>query len=258
MSSSSDSEGKIFASLCFGVVLGIGGFWGGFQLRKKKKLIEDIPTSTVRGMAMGLVEVKGKAQSFKGTVKSPFAQVDSVFFHYKIEEYRSSGRSGSWVTIKEFATPDWFFLEDDTGRVLVNPVGAELFLNVDRQYQLNSFGGKDKQAFEEGLIALGVQPHGFMGFDKQLRCAEQYVCPGDPLYVMGATAKNPLMELSDKGNDNACIQKEGAPFFCLSDKSEKDLLSSLGGQMYLFLYGGPVLTVACLFFLIAHYFKSMF
>ncbi len=259
MSSSSDSESKLFGYLCVGFVLGIVGFFRGFQLRKKKKLIEDIPTSTVRAIAMGVAEVKGIARQFKGTVKTPFSKVDSVFFRYVVQEYRSSGKSGSWVTIKEFSTPDWFYLEDETGKVLINPVGAELFLKPDRNYQLGNFGGgKDKDVFEQGLIDLGISPPGFLNFDKQLRCTETYICAGDPVYALGTASKNPLVELSEKGSDNVCIQKEGAPFFCISDKSEKALLGEFSGKMYLFLYGGPVLTVVCLFILIGHYFKHMF
>ncbi len=137
MSSSDDSEAKVFCYLCLGVVFGIVGFFRGFSLRTKKKLIENIPTSTIRAAAMGLVEVKGIARPFHGTAQTPFSKEDSVFYHYKIEEYRSSGKSGSWVTLKEFSTPDWFSLEDATGKILINPVSAELYLNADRREFFN-------------------------------------------------------------------------------------------------------------------------
>ena len=38
--------------------LGVFGFFWGFSRLRKKRLIEDIPTSTVRGMAMGMVMPK--------------------------------------------------------------------------------------------------------------------------------------------------------------------------------------------------------
>lgn len=259
MSSLDDSEAKIFFYLCFGIVAGIIGFFRGFVLRTKKKLIENIPTSTVRAIAIGLVEVQGTAQKFRETVRTPFSKMESVFYHYKIEEYRSSGKRGNWETLKEFATPDWFYLEDATGKVLINPVSAELFLNKDRTFQLGAFGANaDTQAFEQGLMELGISPHGFMNFDKRLRCTETYIAPGDAVYIMGTATNNPLVEMSANGCENLCIQKEGDSFFCISDKSEKELLGDMDGRMYLLLYGGPVLTVACLFFLIAHYFKRYF
>lgn len=257
--SSSKSEDELFFYLCAGIVSGILGFFRGFKLRGKKKLIENIPTSTVRGMAVGLVEVQGAAQPFQGTIQTPFSKAECVFFYYKIEEHRSSGKSSRWVTIKEFSTPSWFLLEDGTGKALVNPVGAELYLANDRKYQLGSLGGgADVQAFEQGLIDLGISPHGFLGFDKQFRCVEQYICPGDKVYIMGAASNNPLIQGSATGSENLCLQKEGAPLFCISDKSEKELLASFGWKMYLYLYGGPVLTVSCLLILILNYFRSYF
>lgn len=255
---SHDSEDDLLFWLVAGIVFGVIGFIRGFKIRNKRKLIENIPTSTVRGMAIGLVEVNGAAQPFKGTIKAPFSKEESVFYHYKIEEKRSSGKSSHWVTIKEFATPDWFYLEDGTGRVLVNPVEAELYLNADRKFSMSSWeGGGNKEAFEQGLVELGISPHGFMGFDRPLRCTEIYISPGDTIYIMGTATKNPLVELAATGSENLCIQKEGA-FFCLSDKSEKELLDSMAWQLYLFLYGGPVLTVVCLYFLILKYFPSIF
>lgn len=257
MSSSSDSEAKLFGYLCVGAAVGILGFFQGFQLRKKKKLIEDIPTSTVRGIAMGLAEVKGKAGTFQKPLTSYFAKAECVFYHYKVEEYRSSGKSGRWVTIAEYRSPEPFYLEDETGKVLVNPAGAECHLRTDRNYG-SGIGGRDKEAFFIGLESLGIKPSGFAGLEKSLRCKEIYIAPGDELYVLGTAMDNPFVASSSQGFENVCIQKEGDSFFCVSDKSEKDLLASMGGKMYLFLYGGPALTVACLFFLIGHYFKRMF
>jgi hypothetical protein len=238
-------------------VLGIVGFFHGFQLRKKKKLIEDIPTSTVRGMAMGLTEVKGKAGIFRGPLRSCFAKAECVFYHYKIEEYRSSGKSSRWVTIAEYWSPEYFCLEDGTGKVLVNPVGAECYLRTDRQYG-TGMGGADKESFLQTLEGLGIKTAGFAGFGKTLRCSETYVMPGDDLYVLGTATENPFVTGSSRGCENICIQKESSSFFCISDESEKELLATMSGKMYLFLYGGPLLTVVCLFFLIGHYFKHMF
>lgn len=247
-------QALVFLSL--GIISGIMLFFNGFKTRTKKKLIENVPTSTVRGMAMGLVEVQGAAQPFEGTVKTPFSKVESVFFHYRVEELRKSGKKSHWVTVKDFTTPGWFVLEDATGRVLVNPVGAELYLAADRRFQTGALcGGADAEAFREGLLELGISPQGFLGFDKELRCVEEYICPGDKLYLMGTAADNPLVKASATGSENLCIQKAGAPLFCISDQSEKELLASLCGKMYLYLYGGPALAVISLFLFMKFFFN---
>jgi len=257
MSSSSDSEGKLFVYLCLGFVLGIVGFFRGFQLRKKKKLIEDIPTSTVRALALGLAEVSGTAREYQKLLTSDFSKTPCVFYRYKVEEYRRSGKSGSWVTIAEYTSSDYFYLEDRTGRVLVCPAGAELHVHTDHKFS-NGIGARDKDLFLAQLVSLGIETQGFMGFGKQLRCEEAYLLPGDPVYVIGTVQSNPIVQGSAQGFENICIAAQPGSFFLLSSESEKHVLGEFSGKMYLFLYGGPILTVGCLFFLIAHYFKQMF
>lgn len=257
MSSSSESESKLFAYLCIGFVLGIIGFFRGFKLREKKKLIENIPTSTVRGMAMGLAEVKGKAREFKGLLTSAFAKAECVFFHYKVEEYRSSGKHSHWVTIAQYASPEPFYLEDETGKLLVVPAGAEFHAKPDRRYH-NGLGAKDKDIFCRQLAAMGISSTSKFGFGRQIRCDETYIEPGDDLYVIGTAQSSPVVSGSAVGSENLCMATAPGNIYLISDQDEKELLSSMGGKMYLFLYGGPVLTVTCLFILIAHYFKKMF
>lgn len=257
MSSSSDSEGKLFAYLCAGFVLGIVGFFQGFQLRKKRKLIEDVPTSTVRGVALGLAELCGTAREFQKLLTSAFSKVPCVFYRYKVEEYRSSGKSGSWVTLAEHTSPEYFYLEDATGKLLICPDQAELHVHTDRKYS-NGLGAKDKDLFLAQLESMGIGTRGSFGFGKQLRCEEAYIAPGDPVYAIGTVQPNPLVKGSAQGFENLCMAVQLGSFFLLSSESEKHVLSEFSGKMYLFLYGGPALTVVCLFILIGHYFKQMF
>ncbi len=257
MSSSSENESKLFFYLCLGAVMGTLGFFRGFQLRKKKKMIEDIPTSTVRGMAVGLTEVKGKAREFQKPLVSAFAKAPCVFFHYKVEEYRSSGKSGSWVTIAEYTSPEFFYLEDETGKVLVSPAGAEFHAHPDRRYG-SGFNAQDKAAFFDQLAVMNINAKGIFGMDKQIRCFETYIESGDELYIIGTAQPNPISGGSAVGSENLCIAAQSGNMFLISDEDEKHVLSEFSGKMYLYLYGGPALTVLCLFILIGHYFKRMF
>ena len=45
-----------------GFLCGFGVFFQGFNRLREKRLVQNTPTSTVRGMAMGLVELVGKAE----------------------------------------------------------------------------------------------------------------------------------------------------------------------------------------------------
>ena len=109
-------------------------FWGFTRLRRKR-LIENIPTSTVRGMAMGLVELIGKARRLK-TLRGPLSGFDCVAYRYLVERYEQRGKSGSWVTIAQgdsFYCPFW--IDDGTGKVLVAPQAAELILKVSYEFK---------------------------------------------------------------------------------------------------------------------------
>ncbi|HNV24299.1 MAG TPA: hypothetical protein PKH98_05360, partial [Candidatus Omnitrophota bacterium] len=85
------------ALFLFGV--GVFIFFGGFQSLRRKRKIENIPTSTIRGLALGLVELVGKAKKNKILHKSPLTKTDCDFYRYQIERYQSSGKSSRWVTI---------------------------------------------------------------------------------------------------------------------------------------------------------------
>src|SRR5689334_6443470 len=103
----------------FGAGYGIWSFFKGFGLFRKKQLIDDVPTSTIRGLAMGLVELSGRAQR-EVVLYAPFSNVDCVAYYYQIERYERRGKSSRWVQIasgNSFACP--FYIEDDTGKVLV-------------------------------------------------------------------------------------------------------------------------------------------
>ncbi len=99
----------------------------GFAVLHEKRLIEDTPSSRVRSVAMGLAELAGAARETV-PLASPLTQVACVYYHYRIEEERSRGRSKEWVTAEEERSVQPFYLEDETGRILIIPEGAETML----------------------------------------------------------------------------------------------------------------------------------
>ena len=84
----------------FLILIGIVFFAIGLYFYKKKQLIADTPTSKIRSIAIGLVEIFGQVIPIQErVVKSPFTDKDCVYYNYKIEEYRSNGKNSSWVTM---------------------------------------------------------------------------------------------------------------------------------------------------------------
>ncbi len=68
-----------FASGAIPAFIAILALWYGFYLLRMKRSIENTPTSKIRSVAMGMVEVKGKAIR-KHALVSPMTQTSCVFY----------------------------------------------------------------------------------------------------------------------------------------------------------------------------------
>jgi len=190
----SDDRDIIWAAIGFG--FGIWSFFLGFKRLRRKRLIENIPTSTVRGLAMGLVELYGKAESVN-LLKSPLTHTECVLYRYLIEEYRRSGKSGHWVKIASgdsFYSPFW--LNDETGRIMVFPQGAELILPVDYKYD-TGLGGTLPENLIKFMKDNAIHYQGWLG-TRKLRFQEWYICPQESVYVLGSAKKTEVPEQNYK------------------------------------------------------------
>ncbi len=210
-------------------LLGIGFFWLGYSKFRLKRLIEDMPTSKMRSIAMGMVEVNGEAVPIKGrALKSPFSGNDCVYYRYSIEEYRHSGKHSRWVTISSGSERTPFFLKDDTGSVLVDPALAQIEIPADFRFQ--SGLGKDPPAMIKNFLAAkNMSFEGFLGINRQMRYTEYYIAQKDKLYILGTAADNPhVAEATAKqGVEDVMIQKGKGSVFYISDKGEREILKGL-------------------------------
>lgn len=181
----SDNRDIGYAALGFG--FGIWSFFWGFTRLRRKRLIENIPTSTVRGMAMGLVELVGKAQRTKN-LKGPLSAEDCVAYRYTIERYEQSSKSGRWVTIAQgdsFYCPFW--IEDQTGKVLVCAQGAELIFSLN--YEFKTGWGKELPVnLIDFMEKNNLKYKGFLTH-YSLRFREWDIFPGQNIYVLGSAKK---------------------------------------------------------------------
>ena len=175
----------MYALLGFG--FGIWSFFKGFKHLNKKRIIENIPTSTVRGLAMGLVELNGKAKKAK-LLKSALTKTDCVYYRYTVERYQSSGKSGHWVTVAQGDSDDCTFLLDDgSGRVTVLPSGAEFMMSPD--YEFNTgFGRSLPISLENFLDNNNIRRKSLIG-SYRMRFKEWCISPDERVYVLGTAKK---------------------------------------------------------------------
>ena len=182
--------GYAFLGLATGVVL----FFNGFRIFRKKQLIDNVPTSTVRGMAMGLVELSGRA-SRTSFLKAPLSREDCVAYTYQIERYEQRGKSSSWVTIaKGDSFQCSFDLDDGTGKVTVMPYGAEFICHV-RYFLETGLMTPPTPNLISFMTGAGISYGGLFG-NYTLRFTERYIMPDEPIYVLG-TAKKTNAALGD-------------------------------------------------------------
>src|SRR5215472_2652645 len=104
-----------------GVVIGPILFVRGFGLLQRKRLIMDIPRSSVRAAALGPVELSGTAVG-PYTLVAPLSHCDCLY--YRITPKPKLGGDHKKTKMRELSVP--LFLDDGTGRVMIYPAQCEL------------------------------------------------------------------------------------------------------------------------------------
>lgn len=98
-------------------------FAAGFHSLRIKRNMENTPTSRIRSVAMGMVEVKGRAIR-KYALVAPMSHTPCVY--YRLTRYRRD-RNRRWQVISLTGSENVpFLLEDDTGRIEINPAGGRI------------------------------------------------------------------------------------------------------------------------------------
>ena len=120
----------------------------GFFLWKRSfqhaRVMEDMPTSKVRSAAQGFVELSGIQNALEGTpLSAPLTGSACTWWYYKIEKRKrrrsSSGQnSDRWVTVERETSVGFFSLKDDTGEILVNPMGADVTPSAKKVWHGNA------------------------------------------------------------------------------------------------------------------------
>jgi Zn-finger nucleic acid-binding protein len=236
----------------------IGGFWlfaDGWLACQRKRLIESIPTSTIRSLALGLVEINGRVQPEDQVLSSPFSGFPCVFYTYAVEERVGSGKHTRWETIAKGTSEQPFFVSDTTGRVLVVPLDAELILQ-DEGVVRNDWLGALPSTTIAGLNRLGISTERWLG-SKTLRCRESFIPPDMQVYVLGTAHEHRGATECVENAARLYIGSHRDHAFTISDRSEKDLLSHLRWQVWAYGAGGLALAASCLTIFVKYYLRTI-
>ncbi|MGM5488398.1 MAG: GIDE domain-containing protein [Nanobdellota archaeon] len=222
--------------------LGVYFFFKGWHWKREVQIIRNTPTSKIRSLAMGRVEIYGDVIPIQ-MVKSPFSNQDCVYCRWTVEEYVRTKNSGHWRTIKRGTVSREFYVKDDTGQVLVNPDGAEIDIPYTYQYG-NQFGSGIPQAAQQFLESQKIRRRGLL-FNRTLRLREYFLSPEDKVYILGTCGDNPNVQdgTSTTNTGDLMIQKGKSAWYYISDRSEKEILKKFIWKVRGGLFGGSALIL---------------
>jgi hypothetical protein len=179
------SQGWIY--VLAGAAGGVYIFFRGFTTLQRKRLILNTPTSKIRSASIGLVEVSGLAVG-PHTLLAPITQVPCYYYRTIAWQLKKSGKNEKWEVVAEESLHVPFYLDDNTGRVLVDPQGAEMDIHRDFHEEFsNSLFSTRSEAPANVCGFLGR--HG-VDSDRKTRVDEYCIKPKNALFVLGTLAQN--------------------------------------------------------------------
>jgi len=265
MATTSDAPLRFeIATMALGAMaLGAFFFYRGLSLYHLKKTIEYTPTSKAISVSPGTAEASGVARpGDAGYLISPFGNRKCVYYYTSLYKWSGSGKQRHKELVDIMESSDPITIEDETGRILVEPEVNPVSGNMDSilprfdfkdmisiKLDLRGETTPDRRGFFGKLLGLQnttspddpvvkfVQNHWpeLADYGDKLEVAEIFIEDGDPLYVLG-TAE--LLD-PDEVQPRTVIRAVPGKFFCMVDGTEKTALSQVGWQSSLCILAGP-------------------
>lgn len=212
---------------------------------RRKRIIDDTPTSKVLGIFIGLTELKGTAES-----ETPFtsflAGSPCVRYSWHVEEHWSrtvtetyrdaQGRTqtrtrqeSGWTQVAHGGETGPFYLKDDTGVIRIAPEGAKI---EENELYDKTVGRTDPLYFTKG-------PRNEIANSSHRRRFQEMGIPlHKKLYVMGQARERQDMVAAEIARD------KNAAMFIISTRTEKQISSGDGVGYWVFLALGLLLALA--------------
>lgn len=296
------SSGGLVVVALLGAIAGFYLFYKGFRLLRFKRLILNTPLSRIHSASIGLVEVNGTPIG-PYVLKAPITGDPCYYYHVKAYQWVESGNNNQhqWKCVLDESLFVPFFLEDTTGRVLVNPQGAQMDVHRSFADEVDAaifrMPGVCPPNVRDFLARRGLVPA------EKIKLEERIIPQMFPLFVFGTLGENPdnsfaarppskvqwdtRVDISlgafgnlssatatvpasaratsatpsaDKSNfgpfearPSVAISKgERHEPFAISGHSQKELVGKLAWQSTACIWGGPLLALACLYFLVVY------
>jgi hypothetical protein len=146
------------------------------------RLIEDTPSIKIRSAPQGYVEIEGLGKLMDGPpIIAKLSGLPCVWYRYKIEEYVTGGGNERhrWETVDKGESTEIFWLQDETGRVAIDPEGAEVTpRHKDTWKSRATISGIAYPQNVAAFLAANTSGHTY-------RFTEERINSGERLYAIG-------------------------------------------------------------------------
>ena len=140
-----------------------------------------------------MVEVSGLAVG-PYTMIAPVTARPCYYYRTVVWEWKQSGKNKQWVKVAGESMHVPFFLDDNTGRVLVDPRSADLDLHRDFEQEFCDSFFTSKEPVP-GNVRSFLSRHGIVTSNK-IKVEEYCIKPKNSLFLLGTLAENPGIEVT--------------------------------------------------------------
>jgi len=246
-------------------------FFKGLQVFREYRVLMDTPQTPIRSVAMGLVDIHGKATTDQ-PVTSPVTNTPCCFYKVDIERWITDKSGGNWIQIATDAEGPRFYLEDASGKVLVDAHHAEYDLlpsacvvtardssspgeRIVSKRKRASRGGReplppaDLFSYAAGASARHSAWGG--GVHGRFRLTEFLVVPDHWYDITGTCVENPKPQ--DERDRSMIAKGTHEPTFLITWRGEKEIRGTLRKRAAKHIFGGGAVAIVCLgLFLLIH------
>jgi len=223
--------------VAFGGLVGAFGLWA---LRSGISISESDPIPIAETVdATGPVEFEGVA-SDEYTFDAPFSGREAVVCRYRIRERkrRGSDREKDWRTVERGAIDRPFVVEDDSGRVAVDPTGATRDTGtLQRSAESVSGGGQLSDSTRLRLSALTDAIDDFDAIrptSNRRRYDEGVIEPGDDVHIYGGVTER----TAGRDNLDATVSNADGEQYRITAGDESDAVGSSYQLAFYSIFGG--------------------
>lgn len=248
------------------VLLGAGALLLGFRELRVRQGVRNTPTSTVRSLAIGPAEVKGRARPAGEPVRAPLSGTEAALVEVTVEAYHDTGDDGYWETLGRYRHPDAFLVDDGTGEVLVDPLGADIRSEPEETVGRSSGDPPPRELADlasealpedddpDGPVAAlpgpaqglaqdvddegGPEEHLASPGNRRRRYVERVLEPGEQAYVLGYAERLEEAAAVENARNLVVAEPPRDGVFVVADGPEEQLWSRTRSQVLAYLVSG--------------------